>query len=85
MYQTDILELAGIITSLGIRDPRLEDALAIIAGKRGADGRWRLENTFNGKMLVEIEAKGQASKWITLKALDLMGACGLERSARDRT
>lgn len=73
MYQTDILELAGIFASLGIRDNRLRDALGIIAGKRGPDGRWCLETTCNGKMQVRIEQKGKPSKWITLRALDALG------------
>lgn len=69
MYQTDILELLGICADLAKNDPRLLDALAIVKSKRGADGKWKLENTFNGKTLVSIEKKGQPSKWITLKAL----------------
>lgn len=72
MYQTDILELLGIMASLGCQDSRLEPALAILAGKRQADGRWLLENSFNGKYQVRIEQKGKPSKWITLKALQVL-------------
>ncbi|MFA5006907.1 MAG: hypothetical protein WC509_05540 [Candidatus Izemoplasmatales bacterium] len=69
MYQTDALELLGIFASLGIRDPRLDDAVALVAGKRNADGTWTLENTYNGKTRLRIERKGEPSRWITLKAL----------------
>lgn len=72
MYQTDILELLGIFADLERFDSRLMDALAIVKSKRGADGKWKLENTFNGKTLVNIEKKGQPSKWITLKALKVL-------------
>ncbi len=74
MYQTDILELLGLMTDLGISDPRLADAIAILAGKRGADGKWKMENSNNGKMHLDIEKKGAPSKWITLKALNVLKA-----------
>jgi hypothetical protein len=69
MYQTDALEATLVLLSLGIRDERLNDALALIESKRGGDGRWRLEDSFNGKFQVDVEEKGQLSKWITLRAL----------------
>lgn len=74
MYQTDILELLGLMTDLGISDPRLADAIAILASKRGADGKWKMENSNNGKMHLDIEKKGAPSKWITLKALNVLRA-----------
>ena len=33
---------------------------------------WLLENTFNGKMIVQFEQKGKPSKWLTLKALRVL-------------
>jgi hypothetical protein len=69
MYQTDVLEILCALADVGIRDERMEAALGILNSKRGADGRWKLENSFNGKMLVDIERKGAASKWITARAL----------------
>jgi len=72
MYQTDALELLGIFADLGIKDPRLNDALEIIVNKRMKDGKWLLENSFNGKTPVNIEKKGEPSKWITLKALKIL-------------
>jgi len=78
MYQTDILELLGIFSQLKVRDPRLNDALEILRGKQMRDGTWKMENSFNGKTLVDVEKKGQPSKWITLKALQVLkeyGSC----------
>ena len=72
MYQTDILELLEIFATLHLRDPRLDDAIAVVAGKQDAEGRWLLENSYNGKMLIRIEQKGTPSKWITLKALNVL-------------
>lgn len=76
MYQTDILELLNIFATLKIEDPRLQDAIAIIKSKQMQDGKWKLENSNNGKMLVNIERKGQPSKWITLKALQVLKTYG---------
>jgi hypothetical protein len=72
MYNTDILELLGIFASLDQYDPRLDDALSVLVSKRQEDGRWILENTFNGKMQVRIEQKGKPSKWLTLKAMQVL-------------
>ncbi len=69
MYQTDVLEILCVLAELGVRDARMSEALAAVASKRGADGRWKLESSFNGKTLVDIERKGAASKWITARAL----------------
>ena len=67
-----ILELLVIFADLKIRDPRLQEALEILKSKQIKDGRWKLENSNNGKMLVNIEKKGQPSKWVTLKALKVL-------------
>ncbi len=72
MYQTDILEILEILTDLGYHDPRIQGAIDIIKSKKNKEGRWILENTFNGKMLEDIEQKGKESKWITLKALKII-------------
>ncbi|MDW7655851.1 MAG: nitrogen fixation protein NifH, partial [Bacillota bacterium] len=61
---------------LDLWDPRLQDALDIMMSKRLPDGRWNLENSFNGKINVRIEKKGKPSKWITLKALQVLQRFG---------
>ena len=73
MYQTDVLEILGILTRLGYRDERLREALDLVASKADAEGRWKLESTFNDRFLVPIEAKGAPSRWITLRALQVLG------------
>lgn len=74
MYQTDVLELLEIFAELHIKDPRLDEAIDLIEQKRNADGVWLMENTYNGKMLVNIEKKDAPSKWITLRALRVLKA-----------
>ncbi len=71
-YQSDVLEVLDTLTRLGIRDKRMQDAIALVTTNRGPDGKWRLQNTFNGKMWHDIDVKGQPSKWITLRALSVL-------------
>ena len=72
MYQTDILEIMNIFADLKIIDPRLDEAVKIVKSKKTEDDKWKLENSYNGKMIVDIEKKGQPSKWITLRALKVL-------------
>ena len=69
MYQTDALEILGILTKLGYRDRRMQEAVDLVISKQDNQGRWRLENTFNGRFQTNIEQKHKTSKWITLKAI----------------
>ena len=69
MYQTDALEILGILTQLGYKDKRMQEAIDVVVSKQDNRGRWILENTFNGRYQVNIEKKGKPSKWITLNAL----------------
>ena len=73
MYQADLLEILGILAGLGIRDPRMGEALDVLRSKQDTRGRWKLENTFNGKFQVDLERKGAPSRWITLRAMEVLG------------
>lgn len=72
MYQTDILEILGILAKLGIRDNRMQEAVDRIVSSQDEQGRWKMQNSFNDRILVEIEEKGQPSRWITLNALRVL-------------
>lgn len=69
-YWSDVLEITGLLAELGYgSDPRLENAVQLILSKQNKQGRWKLANSLNGKMWIDIEKKGQPSKWVTLRAL----------------
>jgi hypothetical protein len=52
------------------RDKRLAEAIGIVEGERGRDGRWPLQNVHQGKAHFEMEnGEGQPSRWNTLRAL----------------
>ncbi len=72
MYQTDVLEILGILTKLGCRDKRMQEAIDLVTAKQDELGLWKLENTFNGRFQTNIEQKGKPSKWITLNALKVL-------------
>ena len=75
MYQTDVLEILGILAKLGAAgDERAREARDLVAAKQDAEGRWKLQDTFNGRFVVDIETKGEPSRWITLRALRVLGA-----------
>lgn len=69
-YESDLLEALDTLTDLGYgRDRRLRHLLDPVLSKQDELGRWRPENSFNGRMQVDIEVKGEPSRWITLRAL----------------
>lgn len=72
MYQSDALEVMGILTRLGYKDKRMHEALNLILSKQNKKGQWNLENTFNGRYLINIERKDKPSKWITLNVLRVL-------------
>ena len=52
--------------------PGVRHALATILARRGADGRWSLDFTHNGRMIADVEKKGAPSRWITYRALSVL-------------
>ena len=57
-----------------------------ILAKQNDQGRWLLENTFNGRFAVNIEQKGKPSKWVTLNAIRALRAYfGLGKTPRHDT
>lgn len=76
-YVTDVLQNLEVLTRFGYAtDPRLGAAMDLVSGKQDQQGRWKMEYTYNGKTWVDIEEKGQPSKWVTLRALRVLKARG---------
>jgi len=56
-----------------VPDGRMEEAIELVASRRGVDDRWRLDTRYPGKMPVETdEGEGEPSRWITLRALRVL-------------
>jgi len=74
-YNADILEVLDALALAGYgRERKLGPAIEFMLSKQDKDGRWKMETSYNGKMLADIEEKGKPSKWITLRALRVLKA-----------
>jgi hypothetical protein len=54
------------------RDPRLEDAIALVRSRRNKAGTWNLQNRHPGRTFFEMEEVGRPSRWNTLRALRVL-------------
>jgi hypothetical protein len=80
-YVTDVLLNLEALTEAGVvDDPRLDDAVALMLSGQDEQGRWKLEYSYHGKMWIDVEKKGQPSKWVTLRALRVLKRRGVEFS-----
>ena len=72
-YWSDVLEVATVLARLRYANhPRMAGVVDWLESKKGKDGRWRLENSLNGKMWADIEENKKTSKWITLRVLQFL-------------
>ncbi|WXG47159.1 MAG: nitrogen fixation protein NifH [Candidatus Atabeyarchaeum deiterrae] len=69
MWNTDALEILGILAGLGCKDERMQEAIELVTSKQDDQGRWKLDDAFGGRYLFKMEQIGEPSKWITLNAL----------------
>ncbi len=72
-YVTDLLQNLEALTALGHgSDARVRNAVDLVLAKRDAQGRWSMTYSYNGKMWADVEQKGKASRWVTLRALRVL-------------
>ncbi|MDZ4654331.1 MAG: hypothetical protein U1F44_00405 [Coriobacteriia bacterium] len=72
-YNSDALEALLALAGAGeVRRPEYVPAIQAVKQAADAQMRWALMNTFNGKMLADVEIKGKPSKWVTLRALQAL-------------
>ena len=68
----DYLRAAGVVP-----DERVAEAIDLVESRRGADGRWSLENPHPGRLHFEMdEGEGRPSRWNTLRAMRVLRWCG---------
>ncbi|TDB37923.1 MAG: hypothetical protein D9V44_07695 [Actinobacteria bacterium] len=72
-YNSDALEALLALARVG-EPMRAEYSPALASVREQADAawRWKLRNSLNGKMLADIERKGEPSRWVTLRALEVL-------------
>ena len=62
MYQTDVLEILDILTTLGYKDERMQEAVDLVVSKQDDHGRWSLENTFQWALSNKHRTKRQTKQ-----------------------
>lgn len=72
-YNSDALEA---LLALALHNEPMRDeygpALDVVRAAADSEMRWKLRNSFNGKMLADVEEKGQPSRWLTYRALRVL-------------
>jgi hypothetical protein len=72
-YNSDALEALWALMAVGeTRRLEYEPALEAVRASADAQMRWTLRTSFNGKMLADVETKGEPSKWLTFRALRVL-------------
>ena len=72
-WHYDILRALDYFRDAGAeRDPRLEEAVAIVRKRQQKDGRWTLPRGYSGQVFFELEKVGLPSRWNTLRALRVL-------------
>jgi len=72
-WHYDVLRGLDYLRAAGAeRDERLTEAIELVERRRGADGRWPLQNVYKGKYHFGMERPGAPSRWNTLRALRVL-------------
>lgn len=72
-YNSDALEALVALAAVGeTKRPEYEPAIEAVAAAADENSRWAMRNTLNGKMWADVETKGRPSKWLTLRALQVL-------------
>jgi hypothetical protein len=74
-YVADVLQNLEVLAELGqARNPKLGNALDLVAAKQDEHGRWRNEYPYRGKLWVDVDRPYEPSKWVTLRACAVLRA-----------
>ena len=76
-WHYDVLRALDYFRLADRYDPRMDEALDLVAAKRQPDGTWLLENTHPGAVPFVLEdGDGRPSRWNTLRALRVLDWAG---------
>jgi len=72
-YNSDGLEALAALMAVGERSrPEYSAAVELVRDAADSQMRWTMRNSFNGKMIADVEKKGRPSRWLTLRALQVL-------------
>ncbi len=74
-YHYDVLRALDYLRAAGIQpDHRIDDAIGVVKSRRQPDGRWLLDRAHDEALAFKFgESLGEPSRWITLRALRVIG------------
>ncbi|HEY3317105.1 MAG TPA: hypothetical protein VGK50_01595 [Coriobacteriia bacterium] len=72
-YNSDALEALAALAAVGeTRRAEYDAALEAVLSAADPEMRWTMRNSLNGKMIADVERKGEPSKWLTLRASSVL-------------
>jgi hypothetical protein len=73
-WRYDVLRGLDYLRAAGaVPDERVAEAIDLVESRRGADGRWPLENPHPGRLHFEMDqGEGRPSRWNTLRAMRVL-------------
>lgn len=73
-WHYDVLRGLHYLRDAGVEpDERVDEAIALLRGKRDDEGRWPLEYSYPGEVYFEMDdGEGRPSRWNTLRAMRVM-------------
>jgi hypothetical protein len=72
-WRYDILRCLDYFQAVQVSyDPRMQNALNIIAGKQRKDGKWLVQEKHKGAVHFDMEKTGGPSRWNTLRCLRVL-------------
>ncbi|MDN4614631.1 hypothetical protein P5G50_09215 [Leifsonia sp. F6_8S_P_1B] len=83
-WHYDVLRGLDHLRAAGVPyDERAAEAVALVESKRLPDGRWLLDRVLPGRPLIDLEAVGEPSRMVTLRALRVLdwAGAGVQSSA----
>jgi len=81
LWHYDVLRGLDYLRSAGVQtDSRVDEAIAIVRGRRQGDGRWLLNVRHKDTLYDEIAgAAGEPNRWVTLRARRVLDSCAAAR------
>jgi hypothetical protein len=74
-YVADVLQNLQALCEAGYAgDLRLRPGVRWLLDKQDQQGRWQNQYAYNGKTWVDFEPQGQSSKWVTLRACNVISS-----------
>jgi hypothetical protein len=78
LWHYDLLRALDYLRAAGVRDARVDEAVAIVVERRQADGRWLLDLRHKNTLCEDLAGPvGAANRWITLRALRVLDWFGM--------